>query len=300
VAPYIDSREVASIIGKQHGHLMRDITGYIITMQRFNQSNFGVVDFFIESSFIDVRGREMPCYLLSKMGCEMVANKLTGAKGVLFTATYVKKFSEMEAAEREAAIKAHARPRLSEFNSAVRNVLSGMSCANTKPSRVMSFLNGVYEPLGIEVIPFHETDYFGYFTVTEIALILDVYSGTGRPHGHAISAIISKIDNHAHHAVVVPFGLVGVTLRYDTFIVEAVMKWLLANNLPSEIPYQGFKYHIYYKPRKMYTKDDGIIDLYDDDDYLDDFFTADELDELCSQYDDCDECPGFNACCEED
>ncbi|MHB9924604.1 hypothetical protein CF091_14060 [Clostridium botulinum] len=30
------------------------------------------------------------------MGCEMVANKLTGSKGVIFTAKYVEKFNEME------------------------------------------------------------------------------------------------------------------------------------------------------------------------------------------------------------
>jgi len=46
------------------------------------------------------------------MGCEMIAHKLIGEKGVLFTAAYVAKFNEMEIAEREAEIKSHARPRL--------------------------------------------------------------------------------------------------------------------------------------------------------------------------------------------
>jgi len=38
----------------------------------------------------------LPCYLITKKGCDMVANKMTGEKGVLFTATYVTKFDEME------------------------------------------------------------------------------------------------------------------------------------------------------------------------------------------------------------
>jgi hypothetical protein len=204
----------------------------------------------------------------------------------------------MEAAERDAAIKAHARPRLSEFNSAVRNLLNGMSYCYTEPSRVMSFLNGVYEPLGIEVIPFHETDYNGYYTVTEIAMALGIYSESGRPHGHAVSAIISKLDDKpVHHAVVVPFGLVGVTVRYNISVVNSIMRWLLENKFPSEVPYQGFEYHVYYKKPASKPGDDDIIDL--DDDFSDDF-TADELDEMCGQYDDSDDCPGLYACCEVD
>lgn len=34
--------------------------------------------------------------LINKKGCEMVANKLTGEKGVIFTAKYVNRFAEME------------------------------------------------------------------------------------------------------------------------------------------------------------------------------------------------------------
>ena len=202
----------------------------------------------------------------------------------------------METAERDAAIKAHARHRLGEFNSAVRNVLSGMSYCMTEPSRVMSFLSGVYEPLGIEVIPFHETDYYGYYSATEIALALRLYSVSGRPHGHAVSAIISKLeDDSAHRVIVVPYGLVGVTVRYNLSVVNSVMKWLIDNGFPCEVPYQGFEYHIYYK-RSSFFDDDDIINLDDDD--SDEFFTEDELDAFCDSYD-CDECPGRFFCCDE-
>ena len=294
---YIDSREVAEAIGKAHRHLLRDIRGYCGILGKIGQPNFGQSDFFIESSFLNAQNKEMPCYLLSKMGCELVANKLIGEKGVLFTAAYVAKFNEMETAEREAAIKAHARPRLSEFNSAVRNVLSGMSYCETEPSRVMNFLNGVYKPLGIEVVPFQETDYFGYYSATEIALALRLYSVSGRPHGHAVSAIISKLEyDSAHRVIVVPYGLVGVTVRYNLSVVNSVMKWLIDNGFPSEVPYQGFEYHIYYK-RSSFFEDDDIINLDDDD--LDELFTEEELDAFCDNYD-CDECPGRFFCCDED
>lgn len=92
----MDSREVAILTDKRHDHLMRDIKGYSEIMQNFNAPNFGVVEFFVESTYLDSKGEERPCYLITKKGCEMIANKMTGEKGVLFTATYVTKFNELE------------------------------------------------------------------------------------------------------------------------------------------------------------------------------------------------------------
>jgi Rha family phage regulatory protein len=107
---YIDSREVAEYIGKDHNHLLRDIRGYIAIIERnFNASKVGRIDFFLDSTYVDNRGREKPCYLLTKMACELVANKLIGEKGVLFTIAYVKRFNELERAEFE---RQAATPRL--------------------------------------------------------------------------------------------------------------------------------------------------------------------------------------------
>lgn len=89
----VDSRDVAEMVHKDHKHLMRDVRGYCEILA---QSNFGLSDFFLESTYQDSTGRTLPCYLLTRKGCDMVANKMTGEKGVLFTATYVSKFEEME------------------------------------------------------------------------------------------------------------------------------------------------------------------------------------------------------------
>jgi phage regulator Rha-like protein len=35
-------------------------------------------DFFTGSTYTDPTGRTLPCYLITKKGCEFVANKLTG------------------------------------------------------------------------------------------------------------------------------------------------------------------------------------------------------------------------------
>lgn len=255
---YVDSREVAEVVGKRHHHLLRDISGYIKIMRESIETKIGFNDFFLESSYVDIIGRTLPCYLLSKMGCEMVANKLTGEKGILFTAAYVTKFNEMEAAEREAEIKSHARPRLSEFNSAVRNVLNGMSYCCALPGRVMGFLRGVYQPLGIEVQD--DTEDARYFSATEIARILRLYSDTGKPHAHAVGAIISKLDNVESHSIAVPFGLVGVMIRYDWSVLERVRDWLEANGNPNEIPHLGFYYHVYRFRQVSLFEEDAAFD----------------------------------------
>lgn len=89
----INSREVAEMVGKEHKKLLRDIKKYADTL---NGANFGLVDFFIESTYVDAKGETRPCYEITRKGCDMVANKMTGEKGILFTAAYVTRFEEME------------------------------------------------------------------------------------------------------------------------------------------------------------------------------------------------------------
>ncbi|MCR4889335.1 MAG: Rha family transcriptional regulator [Ruminococcus sp.] len=89
----IDSRLVAEATGKDHAHLMRDIANY---RNYLGESKIGFSDFFIESTYRTSQNKEMPCYLCTRKGCEMIANKMTGAKGVTFTAMYINAFHKME------------------------------------------------------------------------------------------------------------------------------------------------------------------------------------------------------------
>lgn len=89
----VDSRDVAEMTEKQHKDLLRDIRNYI---EILTGADLRSLDFFIESNYQDGKGESRPCFLLTRKGCDMVANKMTGEKGVLFTAAYVTKFEEME------------------------------------------------------------------------------------------------------------------------------------------------------------------------------------------------------------
>lgn len=90
---YLDSREVAEMVGKEHNKLLRDIRVYITQL---NVSKVGHTDFFTESQYTDKSNRQKPCYLVTKKGCEFIAHKLTGVKGTEFTAKYINRFHEME------------------------------------------------------------------------------------------------------------------------------------------------------------------------------------------------------------
>lgn len=139
----IDSREVAEAIGKNHKELLRDIRNFVEILEKATErksalsesssesnerksalvgksteSNFGLSDFFIPHTYTDSTGRTLPCYLLTKKGCDMVANKMTGEKGVLFTAAYVTAFEKM----REAVTSPTMIPGLSPQTQALINM----------------------------------------------------------------------------------------------------------------------------------------------------------------------------------
>lgn len=103
----LTSNEVAEMIGKRHADLLRDIKTYI---KYLREGKIASSDFFIESTYKSEQNKDLPNYLLTKQGCEMVSNKLTGAKGVQFTAKYVSRFNQMEAHIKETQPKLPTDP----------------------------------------------------------------------------------------------------------------------------------------------------------------------------------------------
>lgn len=95
----ISSLEVAEMMEISHKELLRKLKGStdrkgicsILAENQMEPSNY-----FVPSTYTDGSGKENPCYRITKMGCDFLANKFTGEKGILFTAKYVKRFHEME------------------------------------------------------------------------------------------------------------------------------------------------------------------------------------------------------------
>lgn len=117
---YISSRDVAEWTEKQHYHLMRDIEKYVSVLGEDEHNanlrsecssklrdghnpNLGdgltprVESYFIADTYqAEDGGRAYKMFWCSRKGCEMIANKMTGKKGILFTAQYIEAFHAME------------------------------------------------------------------------------------------------------------------------------------------------------------------------------------------------------------
>lgn len=100
----ISSIEVAEMLGISHSNLLKKLDGtkkpdgtvkQVGIIPILNQVNFHSVDYFIPDTYKDAKGEERPCYQFTKLGCDFIANKFTGEKGIIFTAKYVKRFNEM-------------------------------------------------------------------------------------------------------------------------------------------------------------------------------------------------------------
>ena len=103
----IPSYEVAEMMNKQHWEVLRMLEGYepskgsksrrvVGIIPTLTNNNVVVSDYFIENTYKDASGKQNKYYECSKLGCDMLADKMSGEKGILFTAKYVKKFNAME------------------------------------------------------------------------------------------------------------------------------------------------------------------------------------------------------------
>ena len=125
--PVIDSREVARMMGKEHREILWyiegrvksnfQITGILPTLQK---EQLIPTDYFIESSYTTVTNKREKCYLCTRMGCDLLATRQIGEKGILFCAKYVEKFNEMEK-----ELKNNNNPSLAREDELILSVVKG-------------------------------------------------------------------------------------------------------------------------------------------------------------------------------
>lgn len=88
----VDSRDVAAMVERDHNELLKSIRIYAGYLR---EGEVPLSDFFIESTYLSAQGHKIPNYLITKKGCDLIANKMIGKKGTLFTAAYVNAFERM-------------------------------------------------------------------------------------------------------------------------------------------------------------------------------------------------------------
>lgn len=90
----ISSREVAEMMEMKHTHLLEKIDKINET---FNNRKIGSSKYWIKGAYKQAgNGKENREYQITKLGCEFLAHKSTGEKGIIFTDRYMTRFEEME------------------------------------------------------------------------------------------------------------------------------------------------------------------------------------------------------------
>ena len=103
ITQFISTVDIAKAMGVSHKTVLQKLEGAnrkgkhtdgVIEM--LGRLNFQPSDFFVKSTYINNQNKEMPCYNCTRKGCEFLAHKFTGEKGIRFTAAYINRFHEME------------------------------------------------------------------------------------------------------------------------------------------------------------------------------------------------------------
>lgn len=167
---YADSRDVAEAIDRPHNDLMKSIRTY---SQYLVEGNIPLNEYFVNAEYEDNIGRKLPCFFITKKGCDMIANKLTGKKGVLFTAAYVSAFEKMQEqiqnTYNETTMYPAKATSAGEVSSLIKNVRIVMERQKSTPVKIASQTEVILKHFGIPVIEdFVEKDLFKQTTVDEI------------------------------------------------------------------------------------------------------------------------------------
>ena len=90
----ISSRDVAEMMEVQHKDLLKKIDKINET---FESEKIRSQKYWIESSYkVEGNNKTYRGYQVTKKGCEFLAHKSTGEKGIIFTDRYMDRFEEME------------------------------------------------------------------------------------------------------------------------------------------------------------------------------------------------------------
>lgn len=237
----ISSIEVAEMVEKAHNDLLKDIRRYC---EQLGQGKIPQSDFFKASTYKNRQNKTMPCYNVTKKGCEFIAHKLTGVKGTEFTAKYINRFHDMEDTIRQGIPqkdKSSHKEKLPSVNQMVKNIKGALHDAGVDSKYIAAEVVRIYSDNGYPVKVPLISDVPVLWDCTTIAKELGIYSENGRPHDKAVSAIIQKLSISESEIVKTAYsrnGHDGVTVQYKDSVMEKIKLWLQENGYPTVIEYR--------------------------------------------------------------
>lgn len=144
---------------------------------------------------------------------------------------------------------------LGEVNSAARIITQTLKEAGMAPQFRAVALQSLYAPVGVNIPLDGITVEKKLYEVSEIARMLGLYSVSGRPHGQAVSAVISLLGLEATEREVVPFqnqasGHSGTNYQYTESVLPKVHLWLKDHSYPERFCINGKNYKVSYHNTK--------------------------------------------------
>lgn len=129
----ITSMEAAEWCGKKHSELLKDIRRYI---SQLGEGKIPFTDFFKESTYITEQNKTLPCFQVTKKGCEFIAHKMTGQKGTEFTARYINRFHEMEEGKVSCPLDANVAASVAKLGNTTEHIMIKQGSAPYKIAEV--------------------------------------------------------------------------------------------------------------------------------------------------------------------
>lgn len=193
---YIDSRLISKWLGRDHKYLLRDIRTHIehLTQLDAEYSELGWDQnghphkntdatsiyspelYFIESSYIHPQNKmELPYFLVTQLGCDLIRNRLNGARGTQFAVLYIDEFHRMKDNE-QAKTTDHDRkpaPRLEDDPTFSREAIERRLANMTPEQRDLNYIRN-------KLIEVSKTDDIRAIMpkLVRVAKLIDIILGT--------------------------------------------------------------------------------------------------------------------------
>lgn len=267
----LTSLEVAEMVGKDHKHVLADIRRIIEHLgepksglsSKLAESKIALSEYFIEDTYINTQNKELPCYRLTKKGCELFSTRMTGAKGTQFAVAYIERFNQMEehikqqsshlsTPEDDYVKRLRAEAMSQNAKNRAAQLLQELSRDATSTVNKALLQDKAVEVLtGEKLLEMPELRQ-KMVTAEDIAKKLGVLSKAEKPHASAISQLIqtqlSLMDNEIGIFPESKGNWSGTVVKYTESVIDKVQDWLEENNFPSIIAGQENKnYHIRYR-----------------------------------------------------
>lgn len=254
----ITSLEVAEMVGKQHKELLRDIRTYIEYLNQANEEmeelgerKIALTDFFVESTYLSEQNKILPCYDITRKGCEYIATKLIGVKGAIFTAKYINRFHDMEG-----YIKRKEKPSLDTINDTINIFFELEKRAGCSEEIQLLTAKTIFEEFTGKDLPLMIKADKQYHDAEYIARKVGIYvQSSGKPAEKAVNEIIRRLDvsEDMYTETWEANGKwQGTVRKYSDDVIKMVLDWCEENGYPNDIEYvqsdgKKKKYHVKWK-----------------------------------------------------